>query len=167
MSAIFICMIVLDKMCLHMLSLCWFKHKKIFKCFSCFWKVFCFYKNWKISKTVSPCFGNSVAGHPSRMLQLRARGLVLATQSQVRQVTCHNREFAGQFWRYVRKWKVQSWGVHREFRGSLAGRPSSCEKHLEIFFKILTLSVLAACPGDLLVTHPSSEKRVFGKKLVS
>ena len=30
------------------------KHKKIFKCFSCFWKVFCFYKNVKI-------FKNSVA----------------------------------------------------------------------------------------------------------
>ena len=30
------------------------KHKNIFECFSCFWKVFCFYKNVKI-------FKNSVA----------------------------------------------------------------------------------------------------------
>ena len=37
-----------------MLNLCWFKHKKIFECFKCFWKVLCFYKNWKISKTVLP-----------------------------------------------------------------------------------------------------------------
>ena len=36
-----------------MLNLSWFKHKKIFECF---WKVFCFYKNWKISKTVLPYF---------------------------------------------------------------------------------------------------------------
>ena len=33
-----------------MFNLCWFKHKNIFECFRCFWKVLCFYKNWKISK---------------------------------------------------------------------------------------------------------------------
>ena len=47
MNAIFICVIVLDKMCFYMLNLCWFKHKKIFECFRCFWKVFCFYKKLK------------------------------------------------------------------------------------------------------------------------
>ena len=60
---------------------------------------------------------------------------------------------------------VQSQGVHRDFHGlaydSLAGRPSSREKHLEIFFTILSLNVLAACPGDLLVTCFSHKKRVF------
>ena len=150
MNVIFICVIVLDKMCLHILSLCWFKHKKIFECFSCFWKVFCFYKNWKFQKQCCP---------------------VLATQSRVKQVACHNHELAGQFWWHVHKWKVQSRGVHREFRGSarnsLAGRPSSREKHLENFFIILTFSVLAACPSDLLATHPSRKKHVFGKKWVS
>ena len=54
-----------------------------------------------------------------------------------------------------------------DFRGStrdsLAGKPSHHEKHLETFFTILTLSVLAACPGDLLATHPNCEKHVFGK----
>ena len=45
--------------------------------------VVCFYKNWKISKTVLPCFGNSVAGHPSRILQPRARVSILATCSRV------------------------------------------------------------------------------------
>ena len=101
-----------------MLNLCWFKHKKIFECFKCFWKVLCFYKNWKISKTVLP-----------------------------------NRELACWFWRLVCKWMVQSRGVHRDFRSSarysLAGRPSSREKHLEIFFTILSLNVLAACPSNL------------------
>ena len=45
---------VLVKMCFNILNLCWFKHKKIFECFRCFWKVFCLYKNWKN-------FKNSVA----------------------------------------------------------------------------------------------------------
>ena len=49
-----------------------------------FWKVLCFYKNWKISKTVLPCFGDSVAGHPSRMLQPWARVLILATCLRVK-----------------------------------------------------------------------------------
>ena len=150
MNAIFICVIVLDKMCFHMLNLCWSKHKKIFECFRCFWKVFFFYKNWKFQKQCCP---------------------VLATQSRVIQVACHSHELAGWFWWLVRKWKVQSRGVRRDFRGSardsLAGKPSSREKHLEIFFTILTLNVLAACPGDLLATQPSREKCVFDKKWVS
>ena len=62
---------------------------------------------------------------------------VLATLSWVIQVACYSRELAGWFWRLVREWMVQSQGVHRDFRGSardsLAGRPSSREKHLENF----------------------------------
>ena len=118
-----------------MLNLCYFKHKKIFECFRCFWKVFLL-KNLKISK-------NQFCP-------------VLAAQSRVYQVASLSRIFAGHFWRLAREWKVQSRGSLRDFRGSarnlLAGRPSSREKHLEIFFIILTLSVLAACPGDLLAT---------------
>ena len=96
---------------------------------------------------------------------------VLATQSRVIQVACYSRELACWFWQLVCEGKVQSWGAHRDFRGSardsLAGRPSSREKHLEFFFTILTLNVLAACPGDLLATQPSREKCVFDKKWVS
>ena len=40
-------------------------------------------------------------------------------------------------------------------------------KTLRKFFTILSLSVLAARPDDLLATHPSREKRVFGKNWVS
>ena len=73
---------------------------------------------------------------------------VLVTQSRVSQVASLSRVFAGHFWRLVREWKVQSQGLLREVRGSardsLAGRPSSREKHLEKFFKLLSLSVLAA-----------------------
>ena len=90
---------------------------------------------------------------------------VLVTQSWVIQVTCYSRKLAGWFWRLVREWKVQSWRVHRDFRcsdrDSLASRPSSCEKHLENFFTILTLSVLVACLGDLLATCFSCEKCMF------
>ena len=62
---------------------------------------------------------------------------VLATQSWVIQVACYSRKLTCWFWRLVCEWKVQSWGVHRDFRGSardsLVGRPSSREKHLENF----------------------------------
>ena len=83
----------------------------------------------------------------------------------VSQVACHSCELGGQFWRLVHEWKVQSRGVHRDFCGSarnfLTDRPSSRKKHLETFSTIVTLSVLAACLGDLLATCYSREKRVF------
>ena len=144
MNAIFICVIVLDKMCFHMLNLCWFKHQKIFECFSCFWKVFCSHKNWKFQKQCCP---------------------VLATQLRVSQVACHNRELAGQFWWLVREWKVQSRGVYRDFcgsaRDSLASETSSREKHLENFSNLLAWSVLAGDFGDFLATYLSCKKRMF------
>ena len=96
---------------------------------------------------------------------------VLVSQLQVIQVTCYSRELACLFWWLVCKSKVQSRGVHKDFRNSacdsLTSRPSSCEKHLENFFTILSLSVLVACLGDLLATHPNCKKCVFGKKWVS
>ena len=42
-------------------------HKKIFECFSCFWKYFVFTKRVKNSKTVLPCSGDLVVGRTSRM----------------------------------------------------------------------------------------------------
>ena len=120
--------------------------KRFFSVFRCFLESILF-KNLKISKTqFCP---------------------VLETQSRVSQVTSLSRVFAGHFWWLVREWKVQSRGLLRDFRGSardsLAGRPSSCEKHLENFFKLLSLSVLAAWTGDLLATLFSRKKHVFGK----
>lgn len=41
-------------------------------------------KTKKFQKTVLPYFGDSVAGHPSRMLQPRARVLILVTCSRVK-----------------------------------------------------------------------------------
>ena len=90
---------------------------------------------------------------------------ILATQSRIIQVACYSRELTGWFWWLFHKWKVHSRGLHRDFRGlardSLAGRPSSREKHLENFSTIVTSSVLTAWPGDLLTTCFSHEKRVF------
>ena len=103
------------------------KHKKIFKCFNCFWKVFCFCKNVKI-------FKNSVA-----LFWRLSRGLV---QSHVLVASPH-RDFSwltsgsmsqsrkilriffkiwvfivshDSVWRLVRRWRFQSQGVHRDFR---------------------------------------------------
>ena len=45
------------------------KNKKILSVFNCFWKVFCFCKMSKISKTLLPCFGDSVVGWSNRMSQ--------------------------------------------------------------------------------------------------
>ena len=96
--------------------------------FRCFWKVFCL-KNLKISK-IQFC-------------------PVLAAQSRVCQVASLSRVFADHFWRLVHEWKVQSRGLLRDFRGtardSLAGIPSSREKHLENFFQIFVLE----CFGGL------------------
>ena len=144
MNAIFICVIVLDKMCFHMLNLCWFKHKKIFECFRCFWKVFCFTKTEKFQKQCCP---------------------ILVTQSRVIQVACYSRELAGWFWWLVHEWKVQSRGVHKYFRGSardfLSSETSSHEKHLAIFLNLLAWSVLTSDPGNWLATCISREKCVF------
>ena len=91
-----------------------------------------------------PCFGDSVAGKSSRLPQC---------------------ELTSQFWQLVRKWKVQSQWVHRDFRSStrdsLASETSNREKHLEIFSKLLAWSVLAGVSGDYLATYLSREKCVF------
>ena len=137
----------------HALSLVIY-HKKIFECFSCFWKILCFSKNCQnFQKLFCP---------------------VLATQSRVEPIACPDREsiteifcdslathwwvnasvakktwynfqildfhaFRGLGWWLVHEWKVQSRGVHKDFRGSvrdsLASGTSSHEKHLENFAK--------------------------------
>ena len=67
MNALFICDCTWLNM-LHMLNYMLIKHKNIFECFSCFWKVFLFWKISKISKTMQPCF----ADLPHGSSQLRA-----------------------------------------------------------------------------------------------
>ena len=82
----------------------------------------------KISKnSFLPCFGDSVTGMSSREPQSRVRRSILATCSQVKGLVA----------RLLRDFRSSA-------RDSLASRPSSREKHLEKFFKLLSLSVLAA-----------------------
>ena len=61
--------------------------------------------------------------------------------------------------------RSSSKGVHRDFcgsaRNSLASETSSHEKHLANFFKSFGLKCFGGCPGDLLATCISREKRVF------
>ena len=73
-------------------------NKKIFlSVLGVFGKYFVFTKELEISKTVLPCFGNSVAGHSSRIPQSRARGSVLAICSRVKgPIARGTRDFVGQ-----------------------------------------------------------------------
>ena len=137
MNSIFICVIVLDKMCFHILNLCWFKRKKIFECFRCFWKVFWFYKNWKFQKTVLPCFGDSVAGHPSRMPQSRAEPW--KSLCTPRDWTFHsrtsrqNRPASSRLWHAT--WMARDWvaktGQHCFWNFSVFEKQSTFQKHLK------------------------------------
>ena len=79
--------------------------------------------------------------------------------------------FHGSSWQLVHEWKVQLWGVHRDFRGlvrnSLTIGTSNHEKYLENFKKNFLSSVLAARPGNLYATWFSHKNRVFCAKMVS
>ena len=170
-KCVFTCLIFVDK------------SQFFFECFSCFWKVLCFYKN---SKTTLPCSGDSVTSRTSHMPQSRVhhRDFSWLTGDSLAG-KCFSRDkdleyfskiwnfmlFRGSGWWLVHGWKVQSRGVHRDFRGSvhdyLASGTSSREKHLENFFKSFLSSVLVAGPGDLHATWLSRENRVFCTKWVS
>ena len=91
-----------------------------------------------------PCFGDSIASHLSREIQPRARVLILVICSRVK----------GPVTRGIQRF---SWLSSRLPRGSTF----QSRKTLRKFFTILSLSVLAARPGNLLATHLSREKHVF------
>ena len=84
----------------------------------------------------------------------------LATQSWVIQVAFYSRKLVCWFWRLVHEWKVQSRGVHRDFwgsaRDSLASRPSSREKHLEIFFHNFVFECFGGLPWRLVSVAKST-----------
>ena len=54
---------------LHMLNYMLIKHKKIFECFNCFWKVFCFEKCQKFQKLWHLVLATCLAGQASCMPQ--------------------------------------------------------------------------------------------------
>ena len=126
------------------------KNKKILSVFNCFWKVFCFCKMSKISKTIQPCSGGLVAGTSSYMPP------VVSLLSRFSRLTGGSKS---QSWKRLRKFfknfgfldflrlclATCSWveasvvSLLRSFRGSLrdflASGTSSRKKYLDKFFK--------------------------------
>ena len=150
-------------------------HKKIFEFLVIFGKYFVFGKIVKIFKNNVALFwwlscglvqSHTLVTSPYRDF-LRLTG---GSMSQLRKIldifqilgfyVSHD-----SVWGLVRGWKVQSQGVHRDFRGSpcdsLMGRLCSHKKHLEKIFKFLVFRFLAACFGDFHATCLSRENRVF------
>ena len=126
------------------------KHKKIFKCFSCIWKVFCLYKNVKnyIKKTCFVLFWRL-----SRAL-IQSHAPVTSLHRNFSQLTgglmSQSWKILGIFLKFVFLMFLTAQfgdlfvggGFSREgtqrfsrlTRDSFAGRTSSRENHLEIFF---------------------------------
>ena len=129
----------------HALSLL-IKRKKIFECFSCFWKVLCFYKNcqnfknsvvlfWQLSHGLVQ--SHALVASPFRDFS-QLTGESIPKSRKIIRIFFKIWDFnvsRGLVWQLVREWKVQSRVVYRDFRGShcdfLIGRLSSHEKHLE------------------------------------
>ena len=117
----------------------------------------------KISKTVLPYFGDSVAGWFNRMSQSRAHTEIFRGSLTGQ---CPSRE---KYLEYFSKFGFLSFlttqsgdlfagggssheGYTEIFVAYLVGRTSSREKHLDKFFKICVLSVLETDTGNLLTT---------------
>ena len=122
------------------------KQKKIFECFSCFWKVFCFCKNVKNFKNSVALFWRLSRGLVQSHVLIASphRDFLRFTSESMSQSRKILRIFfkiwvfnvsRDLVWRLVRGWRFQSRGVHRDFRGlprdSLVGKTSSREKHLD------------------------------------
>ena len=150
------------------------KHKKIFEYFSWFWNVFCFCKKVKNFKTMLPCFGNSVAGWSSCMSQSQAHTEIFRG-SLASQYPSHEKylEYFSKF-RFLMLLASLATCLRlegsvarrlRDFRGlprdSLTGRTFSRKNHLDKFFKIFVLSVMATGPSNLLTTWLSRENCMF------
>ena len=154
---------------LHMLNYMLIKHKKIFECFSCFWKVFLF---WKISKKLCNfVLVTCLAGQANRLPQLRAYTEdfhdLLAGQCPSRKKDLEFFQKFG-FLDFSRLYLATCLWVeapvmrlyinfHSSLRDLFVGGPSSHEKHLDKFFKNFVSKVF----GNLFPTWFSHEKRVF------
>ena len=140
------------------------KHKNTFECFSCFWKVFCFCKKCQNfeKKTSVALFWQLNLG------LVQSHVPVVSPHRDFSRLSCRSMPQSQKILRIF--FKIWVFNVShdlatcsrvegpvarrlRDFRGlprdSLAGRTSSHEKHLEKFFKIFFLSVLATGPSDL------------------
>ena len=150
------------------------KHKKIFKCSNCFWKVFCFCKNFKHFKNSVALFWRLGRG----LIQSHAPSLHRSFLRLTGRSTSRSQKRVRKFFQNFGFLNFSQLGLatclrveapvarlYKIFRGSLrdflAGVPSSHEKHLENFSKFLSLRCLVAWLGDLFATWFSREKCVF------
>ena len=156
------------------------KHKKIFECFNYFWKVYCFWKVFFFCKNIKN-FKNSVAlfwRFDRGSIQSHAPSLHRSFLRLTGRSTSRSQKRVRKFFQNFGFLNFSQLGLatclrveapvarlYKIFRGSLrdflAGVPSSHEKHLENFSKILSLRCLVAWLGDLFATWFSREKCVF------
>ena len=113
------------------------KHKKIFECFSCFWKVLCFYKNCQIFKNSVALFwrlsrglvqSHAPVASPLRDF-LRLTGGLMSRSRKILRIFFKIWDFnvsCGSIWKLVRRWRFQSQGYSEIFTGYLA-TPSRVE----------------------------------------
>ena len=110
------------------------KHKKIFECFSCFWKVFCFCKNvknsvalfWRLSRGLVQSY--VPVANPHRDFSRLTGGSMPQSRKILRiffKIWVFNVS-RDSVWRLVRGWKVQSRGDSEIFAAYLA-TPSQVE----------------------------------------
>ena len=105
-------------------------HKKIFECFSYFWKVFCFYKNCQKFKNYIALLGDSVAGRTSLMSQLRVhhRDFSWLTGDSLAGKCFSRRK---DLWYFSKIWIFMIFVA--QVGNLFAGGRSSCEGYIEIF----------------------------------
>ena len=116
-------------------------HKKLFECFSCFWKVPCFLQ--KFSKLILPCFGDSVAGRTSRMPQSRVHHrefLQLAGDSLAGKCFNYEKdlEYFSKFWNFM--------FFAAQVGNLFVGGRSSRKRYTEIFVAQFTTLSLVELP---------------------
>ena len=107
------------------------KHKNIFECFSCFWKIFCFRKNVKNFKNSVTLFWRLSCGLVQSYVPVASphRDFSRLTVRSMPQLWKILRIFfkilvfnvsRDSIWRLVRWWKVQSWENLEIFAAHLA-----------------------------------------------
>ena len=142
------------------------KHKKIFECFSCFWKVFCFRKNvknfknsvalfWRLCCRLIQSYVLIVSPHRDFS---RLTGGSMPQLRKILRIFLKNWVFNVSHdlgWQLVCGWKVQSRGDSEIFATYLV-TPLRVElpvaKNTWKIFQNLSLRCLMAYPGDLLAT---------------
>ena len=153
-------------MCFHMLNPCWSNTKRFLSVLVIFGKSFVFTKMSKFSKTVLPCFGNSIASWSSHMSQSQAHTLIFCGSLAGH---CPSRE---KYLEYFSKFGFLMFLATQSGDLFVSGR-SSHEGYTKIFaaslmtyswvelpvakntwkiFQNLSLRCFVAYPGDLLVT---------------